>query len=59
MNVFGFLVNICFFLIPDSHVNSDDGGEKKHTGRGMEDSWLSNNEVDDSDMDKNYVPNSD
>ena len=46
-------------LIPDSHADCEVGGENKHTGGDMEDSWLSNNEVDDSDMDKDYVPNSD
>ncbi|GBO00888.1 hypothetical protein AVEN_59967-1 [Araneus ventricosus] len=42
-----------------SHANSEDGGENKHTGRDIEDSWLSSKEFDDSDMDKDYVPNSD
>ncbi|GBM33125.1 hypothetical protein AVEN_105649-1 [Araneus ventricosus] len=43
----------------DSHANCEVGGGKQHTVRDMEDSWLSNNEVDDSDTDKDYVPNSD
>ncbi|GBO03612.1 hypothetical protein AVEN_98700-1 [Araneus ventricosus] len=43
----------------DSHENCEVGGENKHTGRDMEDSWLGNNGVEDSGMDKDYVPNSD
>ncbi|GBN77732.1 hypothetical protein AVEN_82488-1 [Araneus ventricosus] len=43
----------------DSHTNCEVGRENRHTGRDMEDSWLSNNEVDDSDMDKDYAPNRD
>ncbi|GBM86392.1 hypothetical protein AVEN_192159-1, partial [Araneus ventricosus] len=42
-----------------SHENCEVGGGNKHTGRDMEDSWLGNNGVEDSGMDKDYVPNSD
>lgn len=47
-------VNYNYFLLCylDSHANCEVGGENKYTGGDMEVSGLSNNESDDSDMDK-------
>lgn len=42
--------------IVDLTANSKVGGENKYTGWDMDDSSLSSNEADDSDIDKDYVP---